>query len=126
MQVTVSEDMNAKRRTPLSTNSSTRPATKQAAAVRSGACGRPTDGLRSAVSPPRASTVRERTAITTMMTMNGRASPRPCWGSQVQTVMSLVISDWAQPISRPASAVSQNDWNRPTSAAARAGTTNSV
>ena len=126
MQVTVSEEMNANRRTLLSTNSRIRPTTKQTAAVRSGACGRPTDGLRSAVSPPRASTARARSAITTMMTMNGSASGRPCCGSQVQTAMSLTISDWAQPISRPASAVIQNDWNRPISAAASAGTTNSV
>ena len=94
--------------------------------MRSGAAGRPTEGLRSAISPPRASTDRDRSAITTMMTTNGSASGSPCWGSQVQTVMSLSISDWAQPISRPASAVIQNDWNRPTSAAARAGTTNRV
>ena len=126
MHVTVSEEMNAKRRTPPSAIIRITPTTKQAAAVRSGVCGRPIDGLRSVVSPPRASTVRERSAITTMMTTNGMASPRPCWGSQVHTVMSLVISDWAQPISSPASAVSQNDWNRPTSAAARAGTTNRV
>ena len=60
-----------------------------------------------------------------MMTTNGSASGSPCWGSHVQTVMSLSISDWAQPISRPASAVIQKDSNRPTSAAARAGTMNS-
>ena len=126
MQVTVSEEMKANRRTLSRTNSRIRPATKQAAAVRSGARGRPIDGLRSAVSPPRASTERDRTAITTMMTTNGSASGRPCCGSQDQTVISFLISDWAQPISRPASAVIQNDWNRPISAAARAGTTNSV
>ena len=124
--MTVSDDMNANRRTLLSTSISITPATKQIAAVRSGVCGRPIDGLRSATSPPRASTVRERSAMTTMMTANGRASDSPCCGSQVQTVMSLSISDCAQPSSRPASAVIQNDWNRPTSAAARAGTTNRV
>ena len=41
-------------------------------------------------------------------------------------MISLLISDWKQPISRPASAVIQNDSNRPTSAAASAGTMNSV
>ena len=126
MQVTVSDDMNAKRRTLSSSSMRRRPATKHTAAVRSGACGRPTEGLRSAMSPPRASTARERSAITTMMTMNGSASDRPCWGSQVHTVMSFSISDWAQPISRPASAVIQNESNRPSRAAARAGTTKRV
>ena len=61
-----------------------------------------------------------------MITMNGTASDNPFCGSQVQTVISLLISDWAHPINRPANAVIQNDSNRPTSAAANAGTMNSV
>ena len=78
------------------------------------------------MSPPRARTARERSDIATMMTMNGSASPRPCCGSQVHTVSSFVISDWAQPSARPASAVIQNDSKRPISATASAGTMNSV
>ncbi len=61
-----------------------------------------------------------------MITMKGTASDSPDCGSHVHTVISLLISDWKQPISRPASAVIQNDSNRPTSAAASAGTMNSV
>ena len=102
MQVTVSDEMNAKRNTLSSTSRSRRPATKQAAAVRTGEPGRPTDGLRCAAPPPRARTDRERTAITTMITRNGMASGRPCWGSHVHTVISFSISDCTQPISRPA------------------------
>ena len=63
--------------------------------------------------------------MTTMMTTNGSASARPCWGSHDQTVMSLAISDWATD-QQAGQRVIQNDWNRPTSAAARAGTMNKV
>ena len=64
------------------------PTAKQAAAVRSGVvAAKPIDGLRSAVSPPRASTVQERSAIT-VMTTNGWRHRRPCWAKPVHTVMS--------------------------------------
>ena len=126
MQVTVSDEMNANRSTLSSSRSSNSPATKHPAAAASGEPGRPIDGLFCAASPPRARTERERNAITTMITMKGTASDSPDWGSHVQTVISLLISDWKHPISRPASAVIQNDSNRPTRAAASAGTMNSV
>src|SRR3984885_14365549 len=126
MDVTVSDEMNANRSTVLSNSNSTSPPTKHAAAEANGELGRPTDGFFCAASPPRARTERERNAITMMITMNGTASDRPCCGSHVQTVISLLISDWKQPISRPATAVIQNDSNRPTRAAASAGTMNRV
>ena len=61
-----------------------------------------------------------------MIRMNGSASDSPGCGNHVHTVISFVISDWKQPISRPASAAIENDSNRATSAAASAGTMNNV
>ena len=126
MQVNVIEVMKALRSDPCSTTSTARPSTKQTPAVTSGLPGRATEGLRRSTSSPRARTLRARSAIVTMMTMNGSASGRPCWGSQVHTVCSLMISDCAMPSASPASAMIQNDWKRPTSATPSAGTMNSV
>ena len=104
----------------------TAPTTNVSTAVATGRAGRPMDGLRQSPSTPRDRSRCALSVMTIRMSTNGTPSPRPCWGSQVNTVCSLTISDWITPSSRPAAAVTPNEENRPISAAPRAGTTNSV
>ena len=78
MQVTVSDVMNAERSDAVEQqqhDEADQEAGRRGAQRRL----RPTDRrvASRAMSPPRASTARERSAITTMMTMNGSASPGP-------------------------------------------------
>lgn len=60
------------------------------------------------------------------MTSNGTSSEAPVWGIQLWRPASDSDSDWSMPMPSPATAVTMRYWKRPTTAAARAGTTNRV
>ena len=126
MQIVTIDVMNAARSEPCSATSRTTPSTNMISEVAIGRLGRPSEGLRSAPVLPRAPNRRALRVIVTRMITNGTPSARPCCGSQVHTVCSLISSDCTMPSSKPARAVIQNELNRPTSAAPSAGTTNSV
>ncbi len=121
-----SDAMNAARSEPCSANSATTPTAKQASVVAYGRDGRPSDGLRSSPTVPRAPTPRENSVIATTISRNGSASGSPCCGSQGNTDSSFVISDCSMPSARPAAAATPNDVKRATSATPSAGTMNSV
>jgi hypothetical protein len=76
--------------------------------------------------PPRTGMPAPTTTRATTMTMSGTSSNEPVWGSQECCAASDSASDWSMPMAMPATTMGTRNWNRPTTAAANAGTTNSV
>ena len=58
--------------------------------------------------------------------MSGTSSNEPVWGSQECCAARDRASDWSRPMAMPATTIGIRNSNRPTTAAANAGTTNSV
>src|ERR1700733_13613155 len=126
MQAVIDEEMIADWYSELTNTSAMIPTTMQLPAVTAGRLGRPTAGLWTSVIAPRAVKRFASTIIAIMMKTNGRPSWRPCWGSHVHTVCSLVSSDWSIPSTSPAITTTLKDENRPSRAAPSAGTMNRV
>ena len=61
-----------------------------------------------------------------MMTSSGTSSAAPVRGIQSCCCTSDAASDWSMPMANPARTAGTRYWNRPTTAAASAGTMNSV
>ena len=75
--------------------------------------------LRTGMLPPTATRA-------TRMTMSGTSSNDPVCGSHECCAESDSASDWSMPMAMAATTMGIRCWNRPTTAAASAGTTNSV
>ena len=120
------DEISALRRFPCSANSAIVPTTKHASAVMYGARGSPSAGRCCLTDSPRAPTRGVMITSTTMITMNGSASPKPRCGSHVQSVISLPVTDCPMPSRSPAIAAMKNELKRASSATPSAGTMSSV
>jgi hypothetical protein len=78
------------------------------------------------VRPPRTGMPAPTTSSATRMTIKGTSSAMPVWGSHECWLASESASDCSMPMAMPAATMGRRYWNRPTTAAASAGTTNSV